>query len=604
MQFMEIFDSEIEITSLSNPLEVFEKLRSSWYDCILTDYKMPEMNGIELAREIRKENVIPIILYTGQGSEEIAEEAFSVGINQYIRKEIKPQHYQIVAKSIRTLVEKQRKEQIFDSVVRDTQDAITIVVEEKLVFVNEAFLTLVGASSEKDVLNNSIFNLLNDIEKQTMQEEMSSLLRGEIAYTIHEQEIRRKDRNKIPVEIKTSIINYRGEKAFLYFLRDITDSKALQKEVKESEIKYRSLIELAPDGIATINLRGTITWVNEAYISITGYKSEEIVGKKVWALKTVRPKDMGVFLGMFLDLVRGRRVPPSEFQWMSKDGTLGWGEGRASLIKVEGKKTEVLLSLRDITERKQMEEDLQKFSNEMEQLAEKRAQKLMESEKMVIAGTIASTVAHDLRGPLSTILNAVYLMDTKPEMVADMKKIIVNSVGNASKMLDEARNKTKTEALNFEEIEISKFIESLIKETPVPNRIEVKTDLEHMMVELDALRIRRVIENLVRNAVDAMPSKGSLLIVSRKEGDQAVIEVKDSGVGIPKEISDKLFTPFQTTKANGTGLGLHYCKKTIEEHGGEIEVKSKIGSGTTFILRIPMKRKPIFKEAWSPLVNK
>jgi len=591
--FLEQLGDGFQVKSELSANAALRELEQGKFDCVVIDFKMPEMNGVELARMIRKLSDVPIILYTGQGSEEVAEEAFSVGINDYIRKELSPSHYQLLAKRIMDIVEKRRIEQVYTNVVKDAKDAISIVVGEKIVFVNEAFLKLVGISSEKDILNHSILNFLAGIEKKTMQEIMESLLQGEIAFNITEWEIKRKDRKKITVEIKSSVIDYKGERALLFFLRDVTDRKALEDEIKESEIKYRSLVELSPDGIITIDLRGNVTWVNEAYQTITGYKAEEVANKKIWALKTVRPSDIGVFLGMFIKLIRGHEVPPSEFQWLTKDGKLGWGEGRASLIKIDGKKTEVLLSLRDITQRKQMEEDLKKFSRDMGRLAEERAQKLLESEKIVVAGSIASTVAHDLKGPLNTILNAVYLMDLKPEKAAEMREIIVNAVGNASRMLDEARNKTVAGKLNIVEVEVAAFIDSIIKETLIPSRIEVKTDLKPVRVEIDKLRIRRVIENLIRNAVDAMPSKGSLLITSCREGDKAVIEVKDTGVGIPKEMTDKLFKPFQTTKANGTGLGLHYCKNTMDEHGGDIEVKSKVGSGTTFTLRIPMKRRLI-----------
>jgi signal transduction histidine kinase len=315
------------------------------------------------------------------------------------------------------------------------------------------------------------------------------------------------------------------------------------------------------------------------------------VGKKAWSLKTLRTADMGMFLHLFIDLLGDKPVPPVEFQWVSKDGNLGWGEGRASLIKIDSKKTEVLLSVRDITERKQMEKDLRGYSKNMERLAEERAIKLLESEKLVVAGTIASTVAHDLRGPLNTIMNAVYLMDTKPEKSDEMKAIILKAVENASKMLNEVRSKTASEMLTFEELDVATFIELIIKETPIPQRIEVKTNLEHQMVKVDRLKIRRVIENLIRNAVEAMPKKGSLQISNRVEGEKLVIEVRDSGVGIPKERINSLFKPFNTTKENGTGLGLHYCKKTMEDHGGDIEVKSEVGSGTTIILKIPMTRR-------------
>jgi signal transduction histidine kinase len=241
----------------------------------------------------------------------------------------------------------------------------------------------------------------------------------------------------------------------------------------------------------------------------------------------------------------------------------------------------------------------------MERLAEERSEKLLESEKMVVAGTIASTVAHDLKGPLNTILNAVYLMEVKPEKTAEMKEIIIKAVGNASKMLDEARSRTVSKGLNYEEVDIASLIETIINEAPRQSRIQVRTYLEHVNVEIDKLRIRRVIENLMRNAVEAIPSKGVLTFACRKEGEFMVLEVEDTGIGISKERLNTLFKPFQTTKITGTGLGLTYCKNTLEEHSGKIEVRSKVGSGTTFTIKIPIKKAMMSQDTPSaiPLVN-
>ena len=129
--------------------------------------------------------------------------------------------------------------------------------------------------------------------------------------------------------------------------------------------------------------------------------------------------------------------------------------------------------------------------------------------------------------------------------------------------------------------------------------------MEHFSTEIDKLRIRRVIENLMRNAVEAMPLKGILTFRTRKEGELMVFEVEDTGLGISKDRLGTLFKPFQTTKETGTGLGLTYCKNTIEEHHGQIEVKSKVGSGTTFIIKIPIKKPVTEKDipAAIPLAN-
>ena len=599
-ELLPIYEPEITVETAPNPLDVAQRMRKNRYDCLLFDYKMPKLNGIELATQIRKESKIPIILYTGQGSEEVAEKAFEVGINDYFRKEPNQEHIQVLAKKIREIAEKRRIEQVYSSVVKDSRDAIIIIVGENLAFYNQAFMGLTGATNIKRIKNTSYFSFFPDNEAKQLNKDMKSLLQGKEQFIISDYKIR-KGKRTIPVEINITPIDYLGEKAFLCIIRDLSERIKLEKSIRRSEIRYRSLLELAPDGIMTINMHGTVTWINPAYTQITGFNKEEIVGKKAWSIKTVKSGDAGTFFRAFFDLIKGNNVPPIEFQWVNKAGETGWGEGRASLLKIENRPTEVLVILRDITDSKKLENDLKSYNHELEVLANERAKQLLESEQMVAVGTIASTVSHDLRGPLSAIRNALYLMDRSPDKTPEMKQTISKAVDNAVKMLDEVRARTSESELETEMLELSSFIKTIVDETPIPSRITVKTDLKMVNVSIDGLRVRRVLENLISNAVDAMNNEGKLIISNSIEGDQVCIIVQDTGTGIPENIKKTLFRPFVTTKNKGTGLGLYYCKKTIEKHNGSITVDSKSGSGSTFTIYIPLHQ-PIDATLEQPIV--
>ena len=105
---LEMADEDMAIESVASPKEALELLKSETYDCLVSDFQMPNLDGIELAKRIREFSNIPIILYTGRGSEEVAETAFTAGVDEYIRKEINPSHYQVLARRIRVVVEKKR----------------------------------------------------------------------------------------------------------------------------------------------------------------------------------------------------------------------------------------------------------------------------------------------------------------------------------------------------------------------------------------------------------------------------------------------------------------------------------------------------------------
>ena len=104
---------------------------------------------------------------------------------------------------------------------------------------------------------------------------------------------------------------------------------------------------------------------------------------------------------------------------------------------------------------------------------------------------------------------------------------------------------------------------------------------------LDPGKIRRVLDNLVSNAVDAMPRGGGLWVTAERAGDEAVVRVRDSGEGIPDAVMENMFKPFNTSKAGGTGLGLPFCRMAVRAHGGRIDVETELGAGTTFTVSLP-----------------
>jgi PAS domain S-box-containing protein len=137
-------------------------------------------------------------------------------------------------------------------------------------------------------------------------------------------------------------------------------------------------VKHAPDGIITIDLNGKITWINETFTSMTGFTTKEIVGKCFLSLKCIRVKDIPSFIKIFINLLNGIFITtPIEFQFTSKDGTLGWWEGQTSLIKLDENNTELVLFLREITMTKRMEDELRRYSIEMEKHVEEMGKQLI-----------------------------------------------------------------------------------------------------------------------------------------------------------------------------------------------------------------------------------
>ncbi|MBN2334266.1 hypothetical protein JXL21_01820, partial [Candidatus Bathyarchaeota archaeon] len=289
-----------------------------------------------------------------------------------------------------------------------------------------------------------------------------------------------------------------------------------------------------------------------------------------------------------------------------KDGTWMWVRDRAAQkYDLEGE-SYFDGKLSDVTEQKLMErglkgyvehleqmvKDLKTYSMKLEEMVKERNQLLVDAERNVAVGQVASMVGHDLRGPLQTINNAIYLLKNHPEKQDELVQTVQGAVRYAVKILEDLRTATRDSPLEVELVNLTALIMQALGEAPLPERITVSTQFAEGLegVYLDIVKIRRALDNLIRNACEAIEGEGTLTVRAYREGGEAVIEVADTGVGIPEEFLPNLFQTFKTTKRKGLGLGLAYTKKAVEAHGGRVAVESVVGEGTVFRVSIPQPR--------------
>ena len=202
---------------------------------------------------------------------------------------------------------------------------------------------------------------------------------------------------------------------------------------------------------------------------------------------------------------------------------------------------------------------------------------------------MSGMVRHDIRKPLQTIQSATYMLRHRPERLEEFTRRIDESVEYAVKIIEDLGALTRPESLKKVSTNLNDIVEKSIEYANIPEVVRVEKNLAVINLELDEYRIRRVVDNLIKNAVEAMPGGGKLSIELKEVEETAHLTVSDSGKGIPEEIGKKLFTPFYTTKPAGTGLGLAICKRIIEAHGGKISFESIIGEGTSFTITLPLR---------------
>lgn len=207
-------------------------------------------------------------------------------------------------------------------------------------------------------------------------------------------------------------------------------------------------------------------------------------------------------------------------------------------------------------------------------------------------------IGHDLRNPLTAIKNAVYYLDRKQSTSMDAKtkemfKIIDRSVDHANKIIGNLLEYSKEITLEIEEATPKSLLDYILLMIQIPNHIKIMDRTQdEPIIWVDSNKLERVFINLITNAIDAMPEKGSLVISSRVEGENVEFTFTDTGTGMTEQTKSKIFMPLFTTKAQGMGFGLAICKRIIEAHGGKIAVESSLSKGTTFIVTLPIEQKP------------
>jgi signal transduction histidine kinase len=251
-----------------------------------------------------------------------------------------------------------------------------------------------------------------------------------------------------------------------------------------------------------------------------------------------------------------------------------------------GKPLEVIGCWTDISERKQMEEAL------------------LRSQRLATIGEAAAMVGHDLRNPLQAIITGVYLgrkgYESLPPEYAKVAEeyglvkwlsLVEGEIEYMDKIVSDLQDYAVPLKPDLSQVNIAQLLKDVLSKTQIPSNVNVSVHVEEgLQLMIDRSLMKRIFSNLITNAVQAMPEGGELTVDASKSDEEALVSFHDTGVGIPQEDFSRLFNPFFTTKAKGQGLGLAVCKRLVEAHGGEITVKSKLGEGATFTIRLPHRK--------------
>jgi PAS domain S-box-containing protein len=396
---------------------------------------------------------------------------------------------------------------------------------------------------------------------------------------------RRKDGSEFPAEASISKFEAGGQRILTIRLRDITAKKAGERGLRE----LAAIVESSEDAIIGENLEGVITTWNAAAEKIFGYKASEAIGRHA---AMMLPLESAGEVAENIERARGGEGFRRESVRAGKEGKRLAASLTVSPIREDGKVVGISTIVRDISDRKRLEDQLR------------------QSQKMEAIGRLAGGIAHDFNNLLSVIVGYTYVLQSSlpdDETLRSSAEQVMSAAEKASSLTRQLLAFSRRQVLQAEVIDLNDILAGMEKMLPrvIGEDVEVRAvrTPEIKRVKADPGQIEQVIMNLAVNARDAMPQGGKLTIETAdvqfdvhdaamhnvRPGDYVLLAVSDTGIGMDAETRAHIFEPFFTTKeaGQGTGLGLATVYGIVNQSGGHIWVYSEPGKGTTFKIYFP-----------------
>jgi len=392
--------------------------------------------------------------------------------------------------------------------------------------------------------------------------------------------------------------NNRKIQGVLEVVSDITDRKSLEEDLRESEERFRTVLEASPDPVVVYDMNGNVIFFNAAFTKIFGWTLEERLGKK---MDQFVPEENWPEINIMIEKVlAGERISGIETRRYTKEGNIIPINLSAAIYKDrDGNPSGSVVNLQDISDQKRIQT------------------KLQQAQKMESIGILAGGIAHDFNNLLSIIMGNISLAEDDIEPESGISEFL-KEANKACLRSQELTKQLITFSKGGAPVKKPGSIGDLVKDTTISTtsgfNVRCEFFLPHnlWLVEIDEDQMKHAIKNMIVNAVESMPDGGSIDVraenfsISSETVEQGLklykgkyikISIRDQGVGIPEEHLPMIFDPYFSTKEmgvqKGLGLGLSITYSIISRHDGQITVESKLGVGTTFALYLPVYEKDI-----------
>ncbi|BCO10023.1 hypothetical protein GF1_23990 [Desulfolithobacter dissulfuricans] len=406
---------------------------------------------------------------------------------------------------------------------------------------------------------------------------------------------------KEPIEEEEVYLKEYNQRLIRKLEEKMLDLEQANKGLRESEAKYRDLINNASDAVVVFEKTGTIHFVNPSFYEMTGYTADEV--KKLHFSDLIHPRDLKMCSENFRKRMAGEDIPRNyELRIRSKSGKTIYIDNNASTIKKEGRITGILSIMRNITARKRAEEEKEKLKTQ-----------LLHMQKQEALGTLAGGIAHDFNNILTAILGyATLVRDSLPENGRAQRDLgqVLKAGERAKNLVQQILTFSRQAEQECHPVQVHLIVKEALKllRASIPKTIEIRQRIctEDTTILADPTKIHQVMMNLCTNAYQAMRDHGGVLEVrlepvavnadlvrmnpELKTGPYLRLTVSDTGHGMDDATLRRIFEPYFSTKKKqgGTGLGLAVVHGIVSGLGGTISVESKLETGTTFHVYFPL----------------